>query len=44
MLTHVMVGTDDLEKSKQFYDAVLGTVGIGEPVRDKDGTSIAAAV
>lgn len=36
MLTHVMVGTDDLEKSKHFYDAVLGTVGIGEPVRDKD--------
>ena len=36
MLTHVMVGTDDLEKSKQFYDAVLGTLGISDPVRDKD--------
>lgn len=36
MLTHVMVGTDDLEKSKQFYDAVLGTLGVGEPIRDKD--------
>lgn len=36
MLTHVMVGTDDLEKSKQFYDAVLGALGIDEAKRDKD--------
>lgn len=36
MFTHVMVGTDDLEKSKRFYDAVLGALGIAEPVRDKD--------
>ena len=36
MFTHVMVGTDDLERSKQFYDAVLGAVGVGEPSRDKD--------
>ena len=28
MLTHVMVGTNDLEKSKQFYDAVLGTLAV----------------
>jgi len=31
-----MVGTDDLEKSKQFYDAVLGALGIDEGKRDKD--------
>ncbi len=24
-----MVGAADLEKSRQFYDAVLGTLGIG---------------
>lgn len=28
MFTHVMVGTNDLEASKKFYDAVLGTLGI----------------
>lgn len=36
MFTHVMVGASDLEKSKQFYDAVLGELGIGEPIRDKE--------
>jgi len=36
MFTHVMVGTDDLERSKQFYDAVLGTLGIGEANADRD--------
>ena len=29
MFSHVMLGVNDLEKSKLFYDAVLGTVGIG---------------
>ena len=28
MFSHVMIGTNDLEKSKAFYDAVLGTLGI----------------
>ena len=28
MFSHVMVGTNDLEASKKFYDAVLGTLGI----------------
>ena len=36
MFTHVMVGSSDLEKSKRFYDAVLGALGIGEPIRDKE--------
>lgn len=36
MLTHVMVGTNDLDKSKQFYDAVLGKLGVPEP-RDDGG-------
>ena len=28
MFTHVMIGTNDLEKAKSFYDALLGTLGI----------------
>ena len=28
MFSHVMIGTNDLEKSKAFYDAVLGTLGV----------------
>ena len=27
MFSHIMVGTNDLEKAKTFYDAVLGTLG-----------------
>ncbi|MCW7541773.1 VOC family protein [Aquabacterium sp. A7-Y] len=34
MINHVMVGSNDLERSKQFYDAVLGVLGAGEPVRN----------
>lgn len=34
MLNHVMVGSNDLERSKRFYDAVLGVLGAGEPVRN----------
>ena len=29
MFSHVMVGATDLAKSKKFYDAVLGTLGVG---------------
>jgi catechol 2,3-dioxygenase-like lactoylglutathione lyase family enzyme len=28
MFSHVMVGVNDLEKSKQFYDAILGALGV----------------
>jgi len=28
MFSHIMVGTNDLERSKKFYDAVLGTLGV----------------
>ena len=34
MLNHVMVGSNDIERSKRFYDAVLGLLGAGEPVRN----------
>ena len=32
MFSHVMVGVSDIEASKKFYDAVLGTIGIGPGV------------
>jgi catechol 2,3-dioxygenase-like lactoylglutathione lyase family enzyme len=28
MFSHIMVGTDDLDKAKSFYDAILGTLGV----------------
>jgi catechol 2,3-dioxygenase-like lactoylglutathione lyase family enzyme len=32
MFSHIMVGSNDLERSKTFYNAVLGTLGFsGEP-------------
>ena len=27
MFSHIMVGANDIEKSKEFYDKVLGTMG-----------------
>lgn len=30
MFSHVVVGTNDLEKTRRFYDAVLGSLGYGE--------------
>ena len=36
MFSHVMLGTNDLEVSKKFYDAVLGTLGIGPGVANKN--------
>ncbi|MDO9061770.1 MAG: VOC family protein, partial [Bradyrhizobium sp.] len=28
MFSHVMIGTNDLDKAQSFYDAVLGTLGV----------------
>ena len=38
MFSHVMVGTADIERSKRFYDAVLGVLGVGEPIRNAAAT------
>jgi catechol 2,3-dioxygenase-like lactoylglutathione lyase family enzyme len=35
MFSHVMLGVSDLEVSKKFYDAMLGTLGIGPGVANK---------
>ncbi|WP_426110719.1 VOC family protein [Massilia sp. PWRC2] len=34
MFSHVMLGSNDIEQSKRFYDAVLGTLGAGEGMRN----------
>ena len=34
MFNHIMVGSNDIERSKTFYDAVLATLGAGEPIRN----------
>jgi catechol 2,3-dioxygenase-like lactoylglutathione lyase family enzyme len=33
-----MVGSNDIERSRRFYDAVLGTLGAGEPLRNEAPT------
>ena len=38
MLNHVMVGSNDIERSKRFYDAVLQVLGAGEPLRNQHAT------
>jgi catechol 2,3-dioxygenase-like lactoylglutathione lyase family enzyme len=35
MFSHIMIGTNNLERSKAFYDAVLGTLGIPAGVVDR---------
>ena len=34
MFSHIMVGSNDIERSKRFYDAVLAALGGGEPTRN----------
>jgi catechol 2,3-dioxygenase-like lactoylglutathione lyase family enzyme len=36
MFSHVMLGVNDLEASRKFYDALLGTLGIGPGVANKN--------
>ncbi|WP_300542219.1 VOC family protein [Maricaulis sp.] len=38
MFSHIMVGSNDIERSRRFYDAVLGTLGAGEPLRNEAPT------
>jgi catechol 2,3-dioxygenase-like lactoylglutathione lyase family enzyme len=35
MFSHIMLGTNDIARSKAFYDAVLGTLGVPPGVEDK---------
>ena len=34
MFSHIMIGTNDLEKAKKFYDATLGVLGVSPAVVD----------
>ena len=36
MFNHVMVGANDIDESKRFYDAILGALGIAPGVKDSD--------
>jgi catechol 2,3-dioxygenase-like lactoylglutathione lyase family enzyme len=35
MFSHVMLGTNDLDRAKTFYDAVLGTLGVSPGFVDR---------
>lgn len=35
MFSHVMIGTNDLDRAKSFYDALLGTLGVPPGVVDR---------
>lgn len=37
MFSHVFVGANDMQASRTFYDAVLGTLGLGPGVMDPKG-------
>ena len=34
MFSHVFVGTSDLDRAKSFYDALLGSLGVGPAMVD----------
>jgi catechol 2,3-dioxygenase-like lactoylglutathione lyase family enzyme len=36
MFSHVMLGVNDLERARKFYDATLGTLGIGPGVANRN--------
>ena len=38
MFNHVMVGSNDIARARRFYDAVLGVLGAGEPMRNQNKT------
>ncbi|MDG2289442.1 MAG: VOC family protein [Woeseiaceae bacterium] len=38
MLHHVMIGSNDIEKTKRFYSAVLGVLGVRAPMEHKNDT------
>lgn len=38
MLNHIMIGCNDIEKSKDFYAKVLGVLGCPEPMRNEDSS------
>ena len=39
MLSHVMIGSRDIERSRAFYNAVLGVLGAPEPIENASTAS-----
>src|SRR3954467_4453969 len=37
MFSHIMIGTNDMARSKKFYDALFGAVGSGPGAEDARG-------
>lgn len=35
MFNHIMVGSNDIERSEQFYNAVLAVLGAGAPMKNR---------
>ena len=38
MINHVMIGSSDIERTKSFYNAVLGVLGAGAPMEHVNDT------
>ncbi|MFK8017911.1 MAG: VOC family protein [Gammaproteobacteria bacterium] len=38
MLSHVMIGSSDIQRSRKFYDAVLGVLGAQAPIENENAT------
>ena len=38
MLNHTMIGSNDIQRTKQFYDAVLGVLGAGPAMEHVNDT------
>lgn len=38
MFSHIMIGTNDIERSKAFYNKVLAVLGVGEPGENTNAT------
>ncbi|TYT26960.1 VOC family protein [Luteimonas viscosa] len=35
MFNHIVIGSNDIERSQRFYSAVLAVLGVAEPVRQR---------
>jgi catechol 2,3-dioxygenase-like lactoylglutathione lyase family enzyme len=44
LLSHITIGTNDLDRAKAFYDAVIGTLGIGCVVHEPEHGLVGYAV
>ena len=38
MLNHIMIGSNNINRTKSFYNAVIGVLGAGEPIEHVNST------